>query len=191
VALALSSKRCEVRCSYFVVTLDNNEHGSVMVVAVMMVALLWIIGIAANYLASIEVQIAGNERTYQENFYLAESAALEGVQRISNPINAPLSHSESWLKEENEVDFIHKREVWEDQNNRASASVDNLSDPCFDDTVDRNSDSNIYFAANYRGKPPGASLKTTNVYQEHAYSVYGLYQSESAGEALIEIGFKR
>jgi hypothetical protein len=165
-----------------------------MVVAVMMVALLWIIGIAANYLASIEVQIAGNERAYQENFYLAESAALEGVQRISNPINAPLAHSENWLKEANEVDFIQDREVWEDQNNRASAIVNDLNDPCFDDsgdTIDRNADSNIYFAANYRGTPPGASLKTTNIYQEHAYQVYGLYQSESAGEALIEIGFKR
>ena len=165
-----------------------------MVVALMIMFLLAIIGLAANYLSSIEVQIAGNERTYQENFYLAESAALEGVQRISNLITAPLAHSENWLKEENEIDFIQDREVWGDQNNRASASVDNLNDPCFDDngdTIDRNSDSNIYFAAEYRGTPPGASLKTTNTYKEQAYTVYGLYQSESAGEAFIEIGFKR
>ena len=183
-----------------------------MVVALMIMLLLSVIGLAAYYLSSIEVQIAGNERTYQENFYLAESAALEGVQRLSNFIKSPLPNAVPWLNNlitpgDDGFEYIVAGDIlehWQSNNvNPEQSLVDDMEDSCFDDddgdTIDRNPYSDIYFAAEYDGTPPGASLKTTNIYKEHGYEVYALYQSYTGttedaivdGLAIIEIGFKR
>ena len=52
----------------------ENEKGSVMVLAVIMLVLLTILGIAALTSSSIDTQIAGNELRHKRAFYAAESA---------------------------------------------------------------------------------------------------------------------
>lgn len=56
------------------ITLEN-EKGSVTVLAVVMLMLLTLLGMAATTTSSIETQIAGNELRYKQAFYAAESAA--------------------------------------------------------------------------------------------------------------------
>ena len=53
----------------------ENEKGSVTVLAVVMLVLLTILGIAAISTSSIETQIAGNELRYKQALYAAESAS--------------------------------------------------------------------------------------------------------------------
>ena len=52
----------------------ENEKGSVTVLAVVMLALLTLLGIAATTTSSIEVQIAGNDLRHKLAFYSAEAA---------------------------------------------------------------------------------------------------------------------
>jgi hypothetical protein len=52
----------------------QNEKGSVTVLAVVLLMLLTLLGMAATTTSSIEVQIAGNEMRYRQAFYAAESA---------------------------------------------------------------------------------------------------------------------
>jgi Tfp pilus assembly protein PilX len=56
-------------------SLLKNEKGSVTVLAVILLMLLTLLGMAATTTSSIEVQIAGNELRYKQAFYAAESAA--------------------------------------------------------------------------------------------------------------------
>ena len=49
-----------------------SEDGSVMLVAIMILMLLTLIGIAATNTTSIENLIAGNEKVYKQDFYIAE-----------------------------------------------------------------------------------------------------------------------
>ena len=51
----------------------NNENGSVIIVAVIILALLTLIGIAGTNTSTTEVQIATNNQNYQVEFYLADS----------------------------------------------------------------------------------------------------------------------
>ncbi len=52
----------------------KNEDGSVMVVAILILALLTIIGIAAMSTTNVELKISGNEKSYKMALYAAEAA---------------------------------------------------------------------------------------------------------------------
>ena len=54
--------------------LGNNEKGSVLLVALIMLALLSLIGVAATRTTSTELQIAGNEKFQKIAFYTADAA---------------------------------------------------------------------------------------------------------------------
>jgi len=56
----------------------RNEQGSVIIIAVMVLALLTIIGISSMKTSIIEQQISTNHLIYQMNFYAAESGAPHG-----------------------------------------------------------------------------------------------------------------
>jgi hypothetical protein len=53
----------------------ENDKGSVTVLAVVLLILLSLLGMAAISTSSIEVQIAGNELRHKQAFYAAESAS--------------------------------------------------------------------------------------------------------------------
>jgi hypothetical protein len=52
----------------------ENEKGSVLVVALIMLVLLTILGITATTTSNVELQIAGNERNYKRAFFIANAA---------------------------------------------------------------------------------------------------------------------
>ena len=52
----------------------KNDGGSVMVVAILILALLTIIGIAAMSTTNVELKISGNEKSYKMALYAAEAA---------------------------------------------------------------------------------------------------------------------
>ena len=70
--------------------LIRNENGSIMVISIVILALLTIIGIAVTTTSSIELQIAGNDKIYKENFYLAEGAGMMLAQILENETAANL-----------------------------------------------------------------------------------------------------
>jgi hypothetical protein len=50
----------------------RNQAGNVTVVALMLLAVLTLIGLSASRIASLDIQIAGNQIPYKQNFYVAE-----------------------------------------------------------------------------------------------------------------------
>lgn len=70
----------------------KNEDGSVMVVAVLILALLTIIGIAAMSTTNVELKISGNEKSYKMALYAAEAARgyVEKTPELYGPDNMTL-----------------------------------------------------------------------------------------------------
>ena len=69
-----------------------NEKGSVMVVAILILVLLTIIGIAAMSTTNVELKISGNEKSYKMALYAAEAARgyVEKTPELYGPDNMTL-----------------------------------------------------------------------------------------------------
>ncbi len=167
----------------------DNENGSAIVLALIILAVLTIIGISASTTSNIELQIVRNERIMQQTFYTAEASVYEGAQRIeqeTNPEKELIANTTAynWLND-NTVDFRTPAN-WQDF---GLASV-NVNDNCDMSVADNQADPNdpsALFAANYKGVRPGSSLDmgSTRLYE---YSVFG--QSRwNGGLSIIEIGY--
>jgi len=167
----------------------EREEGSVLVIAMIMLALLTIIGISATTTSTIEVQIAANERIYKQNLCVAEGAAMECIQRMEN--------GGEEMKE-----MTSTRDVWliDSSNfNRSGVSVpgaDTITDPgnwidtgagqsCEDGMLDPNS----RFMAFYEGVAAGSSLDMTKstVYE---YRVFGR-GTRNDGLVIIGVGYRK
>lgn len=68
--------------------MPDNEHGYVMVVALMVVALLTVICVSASQMSTTEVQITRNELLYERAFYTAEAglSRLRPMLKASYPL---------------------------------------------------------------------------------------------------------
>ena len=109
----------------------KNEQGAVVIMAaVMILVLLTIIGIASVNISNTEVQIAGQESTYQQNFYNAEGATLETIElmeSIANPKTAGLS----WLEPNIDVvtgDDIFDSAFWQAGNGTVTPQLSSTLD---------------------------------------------------------------
>ena len=63
----------------------NDDTGSVMVAALMVLVLLTIIGISASNISTTEVQIATNSLRYERAFYTAEAGLQHAKQLLKKP----------------------------------------------------------------------------------------------------------
>ena len=73
-------------------TLITNEDGSILVVGIVILAFLTILGMAVTTTSSIELQIAGNEKSATEGFYRTEAGLSHSAEtpHIWLPVNSPL-----------------------------------------------------------------------------------------------------
>jgi Tfp pilus assembly protein PilX len=60
----------------------NNQNGSVIVVAMIILALLTILGVSSTNTSTLEVRIATNSQDYQLDFYVADSGWKDGAMWI-------------------------------------------------------------------------------------------------------------
>jgi PilX N-terminal len=78
----------------------HNQKGAVLVIALMLLAVLTILGVAALNTTTTEIRISGNEKVYKEAFYRAEAGVAYSVQSgvalfpsaaidVTNPIATP------------------------------------------------------------------------------------------------------
>jgi len=156
-----------------------GEGGTIMPIALVLLLLLTMIGIAATMTSEVEIRIAGNEVAYKENLYLAEGSAMAGVQRMENETVTSLLRDLSfeWLHSSLPNTNISSDTNWTDDNN-AYTELDVGGDY-------------TGFLAVYQGIDPGGSLDiggaTTNL---HRYTIYGR-SAKKNGEAIIEVGYKK
>ena len=157
------------------ISILKNEDGSVIVIALLIMALLTIIGISATNTTSIELQIAGNDRIYKQNFYRAEGAAMAGAQSLENETVSNLkTRTPVWLNMPSDLP---------DSDNIATS--DNWDTTHSDQVID----SDNHYLAVYRGIAPGASMDMTAP-TVHGYAVYGRSDKHN-GRVIIQTGYKR
>jgi Tfp pilus assembly protein PilX len=156
----------------------DNEEGSIIVIALIMLMLVTVMGLSATTTTTIEMQIAGNDRTYKENFYLADSAVYENAQRIENGGDALKNPDDTaapvWFIDETELPVqndITDAANWTDGNSTISI------------------DATTRFLTIYEGVTQGSSL---DVSRSRLYS----YQINSRtvrnrGQIFLEGGFRR
>ena len=58
----------------------KNNDGAVLVIALMLLAVLTILGVASLNTTTTEIRISGNEKVYKEAFYNAEAGVAYAVQ---------------------------------------------------------------------------------------------------------------
>jgi len=146
----------------------ENEKGSVTVLALVLLILLTLLGIAATTTSSIEVQIAGNELRHKLAFYSAEAAKgwviwnpnLYGSLNITT--GSPLS-------------FPNNADSSEEQTLNSNQS--------FNGSVEYDSSGS--------GAPPRGSGYEASEYQAHHYIMTCNGYSSHNTKTNIEIGFYR
>ena len=188
----------------------NNEKGSAIVIALIVLVMLTIIGTVSTSNTVFELQIVRNEAIYRRNFYRAESAIVEAAQRLetsnaadSLPISTPynwlnnavvapdmyvyvgglaVADMDSWKQDTDPPVWIDPPN-WTPDGNTKSAASNNMDDPA----DQRN---NTRYTAICDGIAAGSSLSMTNGSNLYAYSVYGLFDSTAdQGRSLIKMGY--
>ena len=149
----------------------RNESGYFLIMATMMLlALLTIISVVASNTSRTEVQIAGNDLTYQRNLYLAEGAAMEAVDRLKNDGNPrSLAFVVPGLKV---IDDQNYMDHWDGKAQSAT----------FDTT------GKTRFMVGYEGPPPGYSLGMGQP-KVHGFAIYG--RTEKQGITTVKIGYRK
>ncbi len=162
----------------------NNEEGSAIVIALIILVLLTMIGISATDNTVIELQIVRNEAIYRQNFYKAEGAVIE-LGQIMEDNDISLAASWDWLTDEAAALDMEVIGNWDltpgTGNSQLSNNINDAGDPA----------NNTSQAAISNGVADGASLDmtTTNLFD---YSVYGLFDSTSGqGRSMIMMGYRK
>jgi Tfp pilus assembly protein PilX len=169
---------------------SDGEKGSVMIMAILILALLTIIGICSSNTSVMESRIVRNMAIRKQNFYRAESAVMVAAQALEDLKNTTLLDSKDrnqlntsgcpWLINDNSVDMTSRGNWDSDQAN----NDDNAAVAAIDPT------NNTRFAVVRVNVAKKSSLGMENPDQLYEYAVYGLC-SDNSGEAFIEAGFKK
>jgi len=162
--------------------LKNNQGSILILMTIMLLMLVTIISFASLRTASTEIQIAGNEYGYQRNFYRAEGAAIEAVDRLEMS-TSPESAGFSWLSfDPRTIDdtTVFSTAYWtEDASKDSSAARGRASslDPA-----------TTGYLAVHQGVLAGNSLDMSKP-TKHTFSIYGRCMQK--GTTIIKVGYAK
>jgi len=150
----------------------RNENGMVVIFALMILVLLTIIGIASTNISNTEIQMAGNELAYQQNFYRAEGAAMQAVGLLEG-LADPKVTKPSWVALALGSVTAADIQTWQFRGSPApepSALADTS------------------FIGVSQGILSGSSLDMAGS-KVHAYAVYGRSAPPQRGATTIQLGY--
>ncbi len=157
----------------------TDQAGMTTVIAVMVLALLSIMGISALTTSRFEVQIADNDRTYKRNLAFAEGATAEAAQVLRNARTTPVQLRKRTLtgmfatddESANMQDLVN----WYDSDMAYKRTTS---------VVDANTQ---YSANDYKRS---GSLSLSNRSSLHQIAIYGLYNETQAKDlVMVRIGY--
>jgi hypothetical protein len=157
-----------------------DEKGSAIVIALMILSLLTIVGIAATRTSDSEISIAGNEVAYNMVLYDSEGASVEGALNVEVADKATLTNrSPLWLYSDTAAPDYTDPATWD------------FNDADGDDNAEESSiDQDLAFASVDLGIAPGYSLSMTQKTQVRSYRIFG-YENTRTGQSLVEVGYKK
>ena len=160
----------------------SNESGSAMVMAMVILAVLTILGISSINTSTIELQIVHNEKIYQQNFYQAESAAIEGVQKLEDVGSSDTALAQTWCKKSSDD--------YDDDYDDYDASDTDDPEVWTDADPDDNLGIDATVSVVLKGRDPTSSLNMApDSKSKYMYKIRG-YGKADNGKVLIEIGYK-
>lgn len=157
----------------------GNENGSVMLIALLIMALLTIIGVSAINDTTTELQIARNDAIYKINFFQADGSVRQAVQVLEDTADPgtnliPSSSSISWLQNTN---YNPDAQDWE----YAGASQNAANSDFVGNTAG--------YLAEFRGIAGGSGKNMTASSNLYEYRVYGR-SSYNGGDCMVMSGYR-
>lgn len=156
----------------------KEEKVVVIITALMILVLLTIIGIASTTVSNTETKIATSEAVYQQNFYQAEGATMEAVERMEN-LADPKAADPAWIwaaldtfTEDNLIDST----FWEGTMVDADATPDASALP----------DTRLVVVSGGIVEGESLDIGSTKI---HSYVIYGRCAPPNRGATTIEIGY--
>ena len=161
----------------------KNEDGAMLIMAaVMILILLTIISISALRTANTEIQIASNDYFYHKNFYCAEGAAIETVDRMERLVTVD-SKDYDWLMNETE-DVDNDSNLFGFWNLNNDDRKDGDAAPVASSVCS----SHAELMAVHNGVLSGSSLDMSKP-TKHVFSIYG--RSDDRGLSMIKVGYTK
>jgi hypothetical protein len=157
----------------------DNEDGAVLVIALMMLVLLTILGIAISTTSEVELQIADNERRHKQVHYRAEAAAMQAANLFD--FDPDLNHDadpDDWIYDTGGVSLDQVRSwneddgdyIWdESETNSASSDLENTR-----------------YVAVFNGTPLGEQIG-----EIFEYTIYARSFGTRGARSIINIGYRR
>ena len=173
-------------------TLLANEQGTAIITALLILMLLTFIGITATKTTVTEKAVIRSDAVFETSFYLAESAALEGIQKLANEstpdeLLAPLITAAS-----NNDGLLVSADAQEPENDLANCDSDgdgdidgnDISDVCM---LDPDNTTRRLVVQLPISSGSSLGLGSSRLY---SYASYGLSEAQG-GRSMIKIGYKK
>lgn len=157
-----------------------KPSGFALVAVLMVIAVLTVLGIVALDIATVNLEIASSHKETRESFYLAEAAAMEGIQRL---LNRPVIdrkecflywHHDLATMEKNNLDFT-KPENWQTTELAEINAFQSELDP------------SAFMVAAEQRVASGSSLIVTDS-RLYINRVYGLCTKHNADD-IVQVGY--
>ena len=160
----------------------GHSAGSALIICLLVLAAITVLAVFGINSSAVQLQIAANHKQMGHGFYLAEGAAMEAAQRISNaPREDLLDHFYFWHHTRREMESASKDENHPQQ--LPQPGSDTM--PALESTLGPN----IYLAAVEWGVAPGSSLVATEP-RLYLNRIYGK-TSRNRADSTIEIGLQK
>ena len=158
----------------------NNEEGSVIIMALIVLVALTMIGIVSTDNTVVELQIVRNETIYRQNFFRAESAGIDGAQVMED---SDLTAPPPWIQTLATAPDMEDVSNWDTTVGTGNAQLsNNMNNP--------DPNNNAGYAAVFIKKI--GSKKMTNPSSLYLYHIYGLSDSTSGqGRSMIRMGYNK
>ena len=160
----------------------GNENGSVMLIALLIMALLTIIGVSAINDTTTELQIARNDAIYKINFFQADGSARQGIQALEDTADpttnlVPSSSSIAWLQN---TGYDPDAQAWE-----FSGAGQNAIQSDFPGARGNSAG----YMVEFRGITAGSGKTMTASTNLYEYRVYGR-SSYNDGDCMVMTGYR-
>lgn len=171
----------------------NHEEGFILVAALVFLVLLVALGVSATRTTTVELQIAGNDKSAALNFYKAEGAARENLQTLENASSEALRDRTVPGLTDGAPLGVTALTTPAQLAAIAAANLGNLPGlvpgAFFANSALDTPESPTRNLAIDRGISGDSSLSMTES-KVHIYEVYG-YATRNNGSAIINLGYKK
>ncbi len=157
----------------------SNQKGSTLLLVVMILLLVTLIGTLATNNSNIEIKIAGNYKAIKQDFYRADAATMEAVQRVQNSTKLNLRNRvASWMNDDavNMTDFDN----WD---------FDDIGGD--DNAVVSGVDPNTVYSVVDNGATGNTDISIDNEPVMRDLTIYGVHNNPRGGQTFIEMGYKK